>query len=117
VYNAGTLRLSRAILADNDAYTGGGIFNAGGVVELVESSLDGNSAGFGESRSTASAEFLGGLVREAARGTRNGKARAALSTESPAGPIGDGATGAAKVRWHGGDSVLRDGIRQIGRRS
>lgn len=47
VFNAGTLRLSRVTLAGNRAYAGGGIFNAGGLVELRESSLDANTAGLG----------------------------------------------------------------------
>jgi len=77
----------------------------------------GDGSCLGESRSTASAEYLASLVREAARGAHNGKARAALRAKSPARPIDGGATRAAKVRRHGDDFVLRDGIRQIGRRS
>lgn len=47
VRNAGTLRLLRATLTGNNAYRGGGIFNAGGSVDIRESSLEGNGAGFG----------------------------------------------------------------------
>ncbi|RIK42563.1 MAG: hypothetical protein DCC58_10810, partial [Chloroflexi bacterium] len=45
IYNAGSLRLRGVTVRDNQADAGGGIYNAGGNVEVSESTLHGNGAG------------------------------------------------------------------------
>jgi hypothetical protein len=47
IANAGTLRLETTMVSGSRAYAGGGIYNAGGVVEISESSITGNTAGIG----------------------------------------------------------------------